>query len=195
MKRNYFELIVIAVATFTFIFAANAFAQTESNPYGKSLVIYFSETGQTLRIAELISNKTGAEYYRIEAAVPFPAEEREIIEAEEERRKKGIAPKLKEDPPDLSGYTLIFVGSPVWYGAPPDVVKLFLSAADFKGAKVAVFATSGTQPKEILSDLSSMIKNGEVLEPGLLHKRADDQTQEALNKKVDDWLAVLFPTK
>jgi flavodoxin len=195
MPKNFFKLIVIVAATFTFIFAAGAFAQTESNPYGKSMVVYFSETGQTLRIAELIAKKTGAESYRIEAAVPFPAEEMEIIAAEEERRKNETAPTLKENPPDLSGYSLIFVGSPVWFGAPPDVVKLFLSEADFKGAKVAVFATSGTQPREILSDLSSMIKNGEVLEPGLLHKRADDQTQDALNKKVDDWLAVLFPPK
>lgn len=180
---------------FTFIFASKAFAQTESNPYGKSLVIYFSETGKTLRIAELISQKTGAESYRIESAVPFPADEQEIIKVEEQRRKSETPPALKNDPPDLSGYSLVFVGSPVWYGTMPDIVKLFLSKADFKGAKVAVFATSGTQPREVLSDLSSMIKNGQVLEPGLIHKRADDQTQDALNKKVDDWLAVLFPPK
>jgi flavodoxin len=195
MLKKFLHFCLITTALLGLFFSSPILGQGPSLPEGKVLVIYFSETGNTFRLAELIAKTTNGELYRIESEPPFPTSEKEIIDSEEKRQKEGTLPTLKSPPPDLSGYSVIFFGSPVWFGDRPELVAVFLSQADFKGAKVALFATSGTQPKEILSSLSKLIKNGTVLEPGLLQKRADDWSEEALTAKVSDWLNTLFPPK
>ncbi|MDR2349396.1 MAG: hypothetical protein LBF41_02055 [Deltaproteobacteria bacterium] len=170
-------------------------AQTPSLPEGKITVIYFSETGNTLRLANLLAQKTGAELYRIETETAFPKTEKEIIESEQKRRESKIPPVLKGAAPDLEGHSAVFFGCPVWYGDKPDAVALFMENLDFKGAKVGLFATAGTRPGEIIESLGASVKNGEVLSPGLVRKRADDQSDAALEKAVDEWLLALFPPK
>jgi hypothetical protein len=70
-------------------------------------------------------------------------------------------------------------------------VDAFLAAADFQGAKVAIIATSGTRPGEVVETIKAEVKNGQVLEPVLLQRRADDQSEAAVAKRVDDYLAAV----
>ncbi|MDR3153016.1 MAG: hypothetical protein LBW85_01800 [Deltaproteobacteria bacterium] len=156
---------------------------------GKTLVTVFSQTGKTRLLAEAIASKTGGDLYLIEPAAPYPADEREIIALEEARRYAGAPPELKGSPPDLSPYSFVFVGSPVWFGEPPDHVKLFLESVDFGGKHVALFATAGTRPGDVIEKLGALIVNGQVLSPSLLQVRADDWGEAAVSAKVDGFLA------
>jgi flavodoxin len=167
---------------------APARAAGDDSPFGRSLVVVFSQTGNTWHLAEIISQKIGAGIFRIEPTEPFPADEREIIGFEERRRAEGIEPELATEPPDFSNYDLVLLGSPVWFGERPDLVAAFLLAADFQGADVALFATSGTHPGNILPSLKALVKNGEVLAPTLIQKRDDDHSEAAINQRIDDWL-------
>jgi flavodoxin len=88
----------------------------------------------------------------------------------------------------LSGYDIVFFGSPVWFGDVPDLVALFLSQADFKGKPVALFATAGSQPRQVIESLTAKIQNGSIVGSGLLQKRADDHTQAVVAEKVNAWL-------
>jgi flavodoxin len=155
----------------------------------KTLVIVLSVTGKTQKLAELIAAGTGADICRIQPEPPLPADESQIITIEQARRDEGIAPVFRGLPPDISSYSLVFVGSPVWFGDTPDVVKLFLDKIDFSGKKVALFATAGSRPGEIISQLSGLLKGADILEPSLVQVRADDWGDEALKAKVDGYLA------
>ena len=64
-----------------------------------------------------------------------------------------------------------------------------MSQADFHGAKLAFFNTSGTRPGQTLETLKAAAKNGSPLEATLLQRRADDQTPAAVEKRVDYYLA------
>jgi flavodoxin len=157
--------------------------------YGKSLVIVYSQTGNTMRLAKLIAAKTGSEIYSIEPLEAMPTDEKALIEMEEARKNEGKRPSLKSPPPDLAGYDLIFLGAPTWFGDRPDIVGVFLEAADFKGAKIAVFSSAGTRPGQTLDTLKTEPKNAAPLAPTLLQARADDQSDQAVERKVDDYLA------
>jgi flavodoxin len=161
------------------------------SPFGNALVIVFSQTGKTLSLAETIAAKTGADIYRIETATPLPNDESEIITLENARRSDGRAPELKGPAPDLSPYTFVFVGSPVWFGNLPDHVALFLDGVDFGGRNVALFASAGTRPGEIIQNLAKAVKGGTVLYPGLVNRREDDWSKEALDAMVDEYLTKL----
>jgi flavodoxin len=164
-------------------------AADKAPAFGKALVIYFSLSGKTGGLAESIAAKTGAELYQVETVEPLPADEKELIAYEEARRKAGTKVEVKGPPPNIDGYDLVFVGSPTWFGEPPEAVIALLSQVDFKGAKVAVFATAGTRPGNTVETLKASIKNGQALEPTLLQVRADDQSEAAVAQRVDAFLA------
>jgi flavodoxin I len=81
------------------------------------IVIYASMSGNTKEVAELIANEVNAEL------VPMSA-----------------------NPPDLSYYDLLFIGSYTWGdGETPRIVKEFAKALGYKPDHVAVFGTGDTQ--------------------------------------------------
>ena len=91
----------------------------------KSIIIYYSQTGNTRKIARAIHR--GA---------------RTLLE------KCHIAPIKEVKPKDLDNYDLIGLGSPVWMGAEPPNVRLFTeSLPDQKGKHLFSFCTHGTMPE------------------------------------------------
>ena len=81
--------------------------------FGKTLVIYYSLTGNTKEIAEKIKNKTNADLYEIKTAEPLPAGPKLHL-AVREQLKTQKYPAL-ENIPDVSAYDTIFIGAPVWW--------------------------------------------------------------------------------
>ncbi|MDR1040331.1 MAG: hypothetical protein LBR80_09240 [Deltaproteobacteria bacterium] len=159
--------------------------------FGKAIVIVFSQTGKTMRIAELIAAKTGADIYKIEPTVPFPPHEGEIIGLEETRRAEGIPAEIKGPKPDLTPYSFVFLGAPVWFGGIPDHVALFLKDIDFGGRRMAIFASAGSQPGDIVKKLATASKGGAVIAPGLVNKREDDWGDAAMETLVEEYLVAL----
>jgi flavodoxin len=159
--------------------------------FGKTIVIVFSQTGKTRSIAEIIAAKTGADIYAIETASPYPSTEGEIITLENTRRAAGTPPELKGTPPDLEPYSFVFLGTPVWFGALPEHVSLFLDGIDFGGRNVALFATAGSKPGNILMDLAGAVKGGNLVSPGIVNRREDEWGKAALEQMVDEYLAML----
>lgn len=110
---------------------------------GKSLVVYFSATGNTKAVAEEIAKLTGADIFRIEAADTYHADpyrdsDRVKKEAYEDLRPKPAAlPKASS----IAEYDTIFVGSPIWWHQPAMVICTFLDAFDLKGKTIIPFFT------------------------------------------------------
>ena len=184
---------LFALAAIGLFLAIPARIQAQESSFGKSLVIIFSPmNGETMNtIVNRIVSATGAEIFQIEPAVPYPASLDQMMDEERVRVKKGTPPELKNPPPDLSGYDTVFVGTTAWFGDRPDIVALFLSQADFKGAKAAFFAYTGPKPDDIIKSLSALAPNAQILRPGLIQKRNDDNSEAALIKKTDAWLSGL----
>ncbi|MDR2442592.1 MAG: hypothetical protein LBE31_03625 [Deltaproteobacteria bacterium] len=185
------KTILAIVLALSLMWTGFASADEPASSSDRSLIIVFSLTNKTMSIAEILAKKTGAEIYTIAPAEPFPADELATIEAEEARRKAGTPLELASPPPNLDGYNLVYLGSPTWFGEPPEIVQLFLSKADFKAAKVALFVTSGTRPANVVDTLTALVGPDKLAGPAFLQRRADDWTPVALEKKIDDWLAAV----
>lgn len=111
----------------------------------KILVVYFSATGNTQRVAERIAELTGADTYRIEAAEPYAANPYDDSDRVQREAYNDLRPGVANlpDAATIARYDTIFVGSPCWWHQPAMVVCTFLDAYDLGGKTIVPFFTYG----------------------------------------------------
>jgi flavodoxin len=162
----------------------------ETKDANKVLVIYYSLTGNTKSIAEMIQKKTGGDVFEIETVRTYPPEYSATTEEAKRELQTGDLPALKKNPPDMSSYDLILVGSPVWWYTVSTPVMSFLRQADFAGRKVSAFCTHEGGIGEFFPHFKAQAKNAVVLEGLDLYKPRQAGEGEVY-KTLDLWLSKL----
>ena len=114
---------------------------------GKKLVAYFSATGTTRKIAEMIASSAGADLYEI---MPEKAYSKADLDWMDKKSRSSVEMNDKKYRPEISGtdaeiskYEEIILGFPIWWYVAPTIINTFLEAYDFSGKKILLFATSG----------------------------------------------------
>lgn len=124
------------------------------------LVAYFSATGTTKAAAKKLVAVSGADLFEIIPSQLYTAEDldwrnknsRSSIEMNDPSSRPAIAKKLD----NISDYSTIFLGFPIWWYTAPTIIKTFLEEYDFSDKTIVLFATSGS---------SGLGKSGKDLEP------------------------------
>ena len=167
---------------------------THSNASGtgrtKMLIIYYSLTGNTKYIAEQVRKKTGGDVFEIETVKTYPAEYSALTDEAKRELQTGVLPALKKNPPDMSSYDLILVGSPVWWYTVSTPVMSFLRQADFAGKKVSAFCTHEGGIGKFFPHFKEQAKNAIVLE-GLDLYKPKQAMKGQVDKALDTWLSKL----
>jgi flavodoxin len=156
----------------------------------KMLIIYYSLTGNTKYIAEQVRKKTGGDVFEIETVKTYPAEYSALTDEAKRELQTGDLPALKKNPPDMSSYDLILVGSPVWWYTVSTPVMSFLRQADFAGKKVSAFCTHEGGIGKFFPHFKEQAKNAIVLEGLDLYKPRQAGKGE-VDKALDSWLSKL----
>lgn len=125
-----------------FLFQLRA-AGAAALPGGKPLIVYYSRSGNTRRVAEHIRALTGADMVELLPVQPYPEDYRATTEQAKRELESGFLPPLQTKIANLDAYGTIFVGSPNWWGSVASPVRTFLSEYDLSGKKVALFMTHG----------------------------------------------------
>jgi flavodoxin len=152
------------------------------------LIAYFSHTGNTETVAELLRDRTGGDLYRIESVVPYPEGYDAALDIAQRERDEATRPELAEPPPDLAPYATVFLGFPIWWGDMPMAVHTFVESVDMAGKTLVPFCTSGSSGfGSTLDDLATASPDTEILAG--LHIRARDM--DGASGAVDAWLGEL----
>ena len=111
----------------------------------KTLVAYFSATGNTRKLAEYIQNNIGADMYEIIPAVPYT--EADIAyytncRADREQNDASARPEIKDKLDNMDEYDTVYLGYPIWHGQAPRIISTFLESYDFSGKTIIPFCTS-----------------------------------------------------
>lgn len=130
----------------------------------KTIILYFSKTSTTEKVAEVIASKLGADVYQIVEAVPYtnadlnwnnPTSRANIEQGDESAR-----PTYKGELPDLTSYDQVIIGHPIWWGRPPRIIQTVMENLNLAGKRVATFATSGGSTySEAQAVIDQMVKN------------------------------------
>ena len=144
-KLLYIVIAVVAVAAICLAFCGGSRATQN-----KTLVAYFSATGNTAAVAERLANATGADLFEIKPVAPYSAEDldwrNDKSRASVEMADKASRPEVASRVENMAQYDLVFVGFPIWWGREPSIIDTFIESYDFNGKTVVPFATSGSTP-------------------------------------------------
>lgn len=117
--------------------------------YADTAVVYFSATGNTERVANVIADELRADLFELLPAEPYSSSDLnwrdEGSRVNEEHNDPSFRPELASSP-DLSAYDTIFLGYPLWWGEAPHIVYTFIENSDLSGKTIIPFATSSSSP-------------------------------------------------
>lgn len=109
----------------------------------KTLVAYFSRSGNTRVVAGLIHRARRADLFEIKPARPYPDAYLETVEQAREERDSGHEPALEAKVARMADYDTVFLGFPIWGETAPPVIRSFLSAHDLSNKTLIPFVTHG----------------------------------------------------
>ncbi len=166
----------------------------ESYKDKKSLVIYFSradenyavgyiDKGNTEYIAEFVQEFTGADLFKVEPLVPYAKDYRTCIE--EAKHRIGNAP-IKEKLEDISGYEVIYIMSPIYWGTYAPEVETAIKDLDFTGKIIRIVSThEGSGLAGMPSDVKRICKCANVLDDSIAIKGTECKNSRS---KIENWV-------
>jgi len=154
---------------------------------GKKLVAYFSASGVTRKVAEMLAQTANADLYEIKPKVPYTKADLDWQNKQSrssiEMADRSSRPEMADKDANIGAYDVVFIGFPIWWYVAPTIVNTFLESYDFAGKTIVIFATSGSSGMgqtaanlKVSVDASATIMEGNVLHRG--------QTKESLA----DWV-------
>ncbi len=125
----------------------------------KMLVVYYSWSNRnTKRIAEQLTNRTGADIARIETAEPYSGSHEDVVEQGKREVEAGFMPQINPISVNLADYDVIAIGTPTWWYTMAPAVLTFLTVNDFTGKTVIPFMTNGGWPGHVIKDMKDKCK-------------------------------------
>ncbi|MFH0022932.1 flavodoxin [Pseudomonas fluorescens] len=109
----------------------------------RTLVAYFSRSGNTRVVAGLIHRAHNTDLFEIRPATPYPEEYLATVEQARQERDTGYEPPLETVLPNLIQYETVYLGFPIWGETTPPAIRAFLSSHDLSGKKLIPFITHG----------------------------------------------------
>ena len=129
-------------------------AETESDETSsdasKTLVVYFSATGNTESAAEAIAKATDGDVFAIMPETPYTAadldwtDDSSRVSVEHSDPDQMVIALETNTPESWDSYDTVFVGYPIWWGEAAYPVSTFVSENDFTDKTVIPFCTSAS---------------------------------------------------
>lgn len=144
---------------------APAESEPETQPEtGKTLVVYYSASGNTERVAKDIAKAAGADLFEIVPTEVYTSDDLDWTNPDSRVSREHDDESLRDVPltttevPDWDSYDTVFIGYPIWWGIAAWPVDTFVKNNDFTGKTVIPFATSSSsgmgQSGSLLADMA-----------------------------------------
>lgn len=128
---------------------------------GKVLVVYYSASGNTKRVAEDIAEAADGDLFEITPTEPYTSDDLNWTNSDSRVSREHDDESLRDVPltttevENWDDYDTVFIGYPIWWGIAAWPVDTFVKNNDFTGKTVIPFATSSS---------SGMGQSGTLLE-------------------------------
>lgn len=140
-------------------------SELETQPEtGKTLVVYYSASGNTERVAKDIAEAAGADLFEIVPTEVYTSEDLNWTNPDSRVSREHDDESLRDVPltttevADWDSYDTVFIGYPIWWGIAAWPVDTFVKNNDFTGKTVIPFATSSSsgmgQSGSLLADMA-----------------------------------------
>lgn len=134
-------------------------SSTPTETGSKSLVVYFSWSGNTENVAKSIQSQTDSDIFEIVPATPYSDDYDTVVDLAQEEQRNNARPAISGSIENIEQYDVVYVGFPNWWGDMPMILYTFFDTYDLSDKTVALFCTSGG------SGLSNTVNEVKELEP------------------------------
>ena len=151
----------------------------------KTLVAYFSASGTTAKVAEMLAKAANADIYEIKPAVPYTRADLDWTNKKSrssvEMSDKSSRPELADKSANVENYDTVLLGFPIWWYVAPTIINTFLESYDFSGKKIVLFATSGGSGfgKTVEGLKGSVLVDAQIIEGKILNGRLSESELKA----------------
>ena len=149
----------------------------------KSLVVYYSRTGNTRKIAEKISSTLDCEIEEI-----FDTKKRNgpigYMGAAKDAKTKKLT-KLKDIKNDPAAYDRVIIGTPIWAWTISTPIRTYLTNNNKKLRSVAFFCTHGGNPGTTFEEMEDICKKKPV---GILEISGKEMKAGTDDKKLKEFV-------
>ncbi len=121
----------------------------QDNDANDTLVVVFSRTGNTKPLAQYAAAYLDADFFEIEAAVPYTDADIAYYtncRADREQSDPTARPAIANEVGNMEQYSTIVIAYPIWHGQAPKIICTFLESYDFSGKTIIPFCTSASSP-------------------------------------------------
>ena len=165
----------------------------------KSLVVFFSRTGEEYRVgnitkgnthivADFIAENVGAKTFEIKPVNPYPNNYNECTELAKREQQERARPAIANKIENFDDYDVIYLGYPNWWSDMPMIIYTFLESYNFSGKTIIPFCTSSSEYFIGKEEIQQYAKGATVLDGlGILGKRCQDDPA-SVKRDVDNWL-------
>ncbi|MBU3179386.1 NAD(P)H-dependent oxidoreductase [Clostridium estertheticum] len=156
---------------------------------GKKLIVYYSYTNNTKKIAEQIQVATGADICEIETVKPYTGDYNSVVAQGKQEIERRFKTEIKPLRVNLGDYDTIIIGTPVWWYTYSPAVATFLSEYDLSGKTIIPFVTNGGWIGHTLKDIENSCKNATVA--NAIDIRFDIDKMIFTESNLKKWIACL----
>ena len=158
--------------------------------HAENLIVYFSESGNTERVATTIQKLVGGKMARIEAVIPYPNSDTDKTYVAKREQESNARPEYEDLGVNIADYDVIFLGYPIWWGEMPMIMYTFLENNDFNRKIIVPFATYGTSGiGNSVSEIKRLARGATVMDAFSMPGR---ETTKDHTDAVKEWLTKLL---
>ena len=123
---------------------------TPESTGGKTLVVYYSATGNTKAVADVIAEAAGADTFELTPTEPYTDDDLNWRDDNSRCSLEYADPDLRNvelsaaTVDNWADYDTVFIGYPIWWGIAAWPVDTFVKANDFSDKTVIPFCTSSS---------------------------------------------------
>ena len=151
------------------------------------LIAYFSWSGNTEQVAQIIQQETGGDLFEIAPATAYTDDYNELLDIAQQEQSDNARPELAGQVENWEQYDTIFVGYPNWWSDAPMAVYTFVESYDWDGKTLVPFNTSASGGfGRSLSGLEESVFGATILEGISFTERTLGDAQSEVTTWLDE---------
>lgn len=155
------------------------------------LIVYFSYTNNTRKIANKIKEKLNCDILEIKTVIPYSEDYQSVVDDEQNSEASNYLPEIQDINIDLDKYDEIILGTPVWWYRPVPAIRTFLTQNDLSGKTIKPFATNAGWIGKTFKEIKSLCPNSKVEdELNIIFESYSDKLVTS-EKEIDKWIDLL----
>ena len=158
----------------------------------KTLVVYYSFTGNTRRVAERIARELGADTAEIRTVTPYTGDYNAVVDQGQDEVNRGYCPPIQPMDKNAADYDRIIIGTPTWWYTMAPAVHTYLKANDWTGKTVVPFQTHAGWAGHTLKDMARACGGAKVAHSMDIRFDAEGNGRMVSSEKaLAEWIAAL----